>query len=287
MELFVVNFLNGISFGAIVFLVAAGLSLIFGVMGILNLAHGALYMIGAYVGWTIARDLGANYVLGVLGGAAAAGITGLILERGFLRNLHKQLNEQVLLTFGAIYVIQNGMQWIWGASPKGQFTASALSGTFPIMTGVNYSIARVVVIFIGIAIAVFLWWLMEKTRVGAIIRAGVDNKEMTVALGINYVLVSTLVFTLGSFIAGGAGVIGAQLFGINLSLALDILLLAMVVVVVGGTGSVPGALLGAVIIGLIISFGKALFPDLAMFFIYFVMVIVLLVKPSGIMGRKV
>lgn len=286
MELIILNVLNGISFGAILFLLCSGFSLIFGVMGILNLSHGALYMVGAYLGWTIAVQNGMNFWLAVLAGGAVAGLLGLIMERGFFRHLHGMINEQVLLTFGFIYILTNLCLGIWGGMPKASFTAPSLGGSFQIIGDWTYSKARIAIAGIGIVLAVFLWLLQEKTRIGAIIRAGMDNKEMTMALGINYELVATAVFALGCFIAGTAGVIGAHLFGVNLELGMSILLLAMVVVVVGGTGSVQGALVGGILIGLIISFGKALFPQSSMFVVYLTMIIILLIKPSGILGKK-
>lgn len=285
MELFVLNTLNGVSFGAILFLLGSGLSLIFGVMGMLNLAHGALYMVGAFVGWTIALKFGLNYWLAVFAGGVAAALIGLVMERGFFRGLYKKLNKQVLLTFGFIYILTNLCMWIWGAIPKELFTAPLLVGSFPVMGG-SYSISRIAVTVIGLALAVVLWWLQDKTRIGAIIRAGMDDKEMTMGLGINVAVVSTAVFCLGCFLAGAAGVIGANLFGVNLDLGLSILLLALVVVVVGGMGSVQGALLGGIVIGLMISFGKALFPQLSLFLVYLVMIVILLVKPSGLLGKK-
>jgi branched-chain amino acid transport system permease protein len=286
MELFILNLLNGISFGCILFLIGSGLSLTFGVMGVLNLAHGAIYVIGGYVGWTVAVKNGWNYWLAVLSGGLVAGLIGLILERGFFRYLHKRINEQVLLTFGIIYILTNLSLWIWGAAPKPPFIAPILSGSFHLVGNWSYSIARVAIIFIGIALAIGLWWLQEKTRIGAVIRAGMDDKEMTVGLGVNYELVATGVFCLGCFIAGASGVLGAYLFGLTHELGLEILLLALVVVIVGGTGSIQGALLGGILIGLIISFGKALFPGLSMFLSYIAMLIILLVKPSGLLGRK-
>ncbi|MBW1801176.1 MAG: branched-chain amino acid ABC transporter permease [Deltaproteobacteria bacterium] len=286
MELFVLNILNGISFGAILFLLCSGLSLIFGVMGILNLSHGALYMVGAYVGWTLAVHHGLNYWLAVLAAGVVAGLLGLIMERGFFRHLHGMINEQVLLTFGFIYILTNLGLWIWGGVPKAPFTAPSLAGSFHVIGDWTYSRARLAITGIGILLAIVLWFLQEKTRIGAIIRAGMDNKEMTIGLGINYGLVATSVFVLGCFIAGTAGVIGAHLFGVTLELGMSILLLAMVVVVVGGTGSVQGALVGGIVIGLIISFGKALFPMLSMFMVYLAMIIILLIKPSGILGKR-
>ncbi len=286
MELLVLNILNGISFGAILFLLCSGLSLIFGVMGILNLSHGALYMVGAYVGWTIAVQEGLNFWLAVLAGGGVAGLLGLIMEKGFFRNLHGMINEQVLLTFGFIYILTNLSLWIWGGVPKAPFTAPGLSGSIEIMGDWTYSKARLVITGVGVILAVALWWLQTRTRIGAIIRAGMDNKEMTMGLGINYEAVAAAVFVLGCFLAGGAGVIGAYLFGVRLEFGFSILLLAIVVVVVGGTGSVQGALVGGILIGLIISFGKALFPQISMFLVYLTMIIILLIKPSGIMGKK-
>jgi branched-chain amino acid transport system permease protein len=287
MELIILNVLNGVSFGAILFLLCSGLSLTFGVMGILNLSHGALYMVGAYVGWSIAVHQGLNFWLAVLAGGLVAGLLGLIMERGFFRHLHGMINEQVLLTFGFIYILTNLCLWIWGGVPKAPYTAPSFSGSFDIVGDWTYSKARLVVTGIGIALAAVLWFLQEKTRIGAIIRAGMDNKEMTIGLGINYGLVATFVFILGCFIAGAAGVIGASLFGVTLDLGMSILLLALVVVVVGGKGSVQGALVGGILIGLIISFGKALFPQISTFLVYLVMIVILLIKPSGIMGKKV
>ncbi|MFC1907269.1 branched-chain amino acid ABC transporter permease [Chloroflexota bacterium] len=285
MEFLVLSTLNGLSYGLILFLLAAGISLIYGVMGILNLSHGALYMVGAYVGWSMAVQNGYNFWLAVLMGGLAAGLLGLVMERVFFRRLYKQLNEQVLLTFGFIYILTNLSIWIWGATYRASFTAPILAGSFHI-AGLTYPIARITVIFIGLILAIGLWWLQDKTRVGAIVRAGMDNKEITMSLGINLGLVSTSVFFLGAFIAGFAGVIGAQLVGVSPTLSIDILLLSMVVLVIGGLGSVQGALLGGILIGCIDAFGKALFPELAMFFTYLAMIFVLAVRPRGLLGRR-
>jgi len=284
MDVFVINLLNGISFGSVLFLMASGLSIIFGLMGILNLSHGALYMMGAYVGWTIAVRYGLNFGLAVLAGGLTAGAVGLFIEQGFLRHLYKQLNEQVLLTFGFVYILTNLCLWIWGPLARPAFTAHFLSGSFPIGHW-SYPIARAGIIVTGLILAVGLWWLQNKTRVGAIVRAGMDDKEMTMGLGVNLERVSIILFFLGSFLAGFAGVIGAQFLGINLQFSINILLLALVVIVIGGMGSVEGTLLGSMLIGIIEAFGKALFPDIAMFLIYLVMIIVLLVRPAGLLGR--
>jgi branched-chain amino acid transport system permease protein len=286
MDAVVRNLLNGISYGMVLFLAGAGMSVVMGVMGITNLAHGALYMVGGYVGWTIAIHYGLSFWLGVLLGGLVSGLCGLIIERGFLRHLYKQPNEQVLLTFGFVYILTNLCIWIWGGRHRMQFTSRSLSGLWDIF-GLPYPTARIVIILIGLAVGVVLWWLQDRTRMGAIVRAGMDDKEMTKGLGINLERVSMFVFFLAAFIAGIAGVIGAQLMGVHSVLGFDILLLALVVVIVGGMGSVQGSLLGGVLIGLIDTFGKSLFPQMAMFTMYFAMIVILIVKPSGLLGRKV
>ncbi len=286
MELVLASLTNGISFGMILFLIASGLSVAMGLMGITNLAHGALYMVGAYVGWTIAVQLKMNFWLAVVVGGIAGALVGLLIERIFLRRLYKQPNEQVLLTFGFVYILSNLVIWIWGGHRRLQFTAPALYGSTDI-AGMPFAKDRLAIIAIGIVIAIILWYLQDKTRMGAIVRAGMDDKEMTTGLGINLELVFTIVFFLAAFIAGVAGVIGAQVLGAYSWLGTDILLYALIVVVVGGLGSVQGALLGGLVIGLIDTFGKALFPQLAMFTIYLAMIVILLAKPSGLLGRKI
>jgi branched-chain amino acid transport system permease protein len=242
-------------------------------------------MVGAYVGWHIAVKSGLDFGLAILAGGLVAGLLGLVLERGFLRHLYKQLNEQVLLTFGFIYILTNLVQWVWGPVYRAAFTAPFLSGSFFIMDR-SYPTARIATIIIGLILAAGLWWLQDKTRVGAIVRAGMDNAEITIALGINLRRVSTAVFFLGAFIAGTAGVIGAQLLGAYTALGIDILLLALVVLIVGGVGSIQGALLGSILIGTIDAFGKALFPELARFTIYLAMITILVIRPWGLLGRK-
>jgi branched-chain amino acid transport system permease protein len=255
-------------------------------MGILNLAHGAIYMVGGYVGWLLAVRNGWNFWLAVLGAGLASGLLGLVIERIFLRYLYKKRNEQVLLTFGLVYILTNLSIWIWGAEPRTPFTAPLLSGSFSAF-GWQYPTARIAIIAIGIVLAIGLGWLQDRTRLGAIVRAGMENKEIVTGLGINMGFVFSMVFFVASFLAGFAGVVGAQLLGVYPDLSLDVLLLALVVVVVGGMGSIWGTLLGSMIIGLIHSFGVALFPELAMFTIYLVMIIILLVRPAGLLGRKV
>jgi branched-chain amino acid transport system permease protein len=285
MDFFAINLLNGVALGSVLFLLACGLSLALGVMGILNLAHGALYMVGAYVGWTIAMQQGWNFWLAVLAGAVAGGLLGLIMERGFFRYLHGRLNEQVLLTFGLLYILTDVSRWIWGSVPKAPFTAPFLSGSFPIM-GYTYPFSRIATIFIGVILAIGLWWLIEKTRAGAVIRAGIEDQEMATGLGINVGVVSTAVFVLATFIAGGSGVLGANLLGVSPQLGMDILLYALIVVVIGGMGSIQGALLGSMVIGIVDSFIKGLNPDIGYFSMYLIMIIILLIKPVGLLGKR-
>lgn len=286
MESLVINLLNGVSYGMVLFLIASGMSVVMGAMDITNLSHGVLYMIGGYVGWTIAVKSGAPFILGVLGGGLAAGLIGLGMERGFLRSLYKQPNEQVLLTFGFVYILSNLCLWIWGGWPRMPFTAKFLSGSFEIL-GRTYPKARLALIVVGLILAFVLWWLQDRTRIGAMVRAGMDNKEMAMGLGINLERLFAIVFFVASFIAGLAGVIGAQLLGVYNALGLEILLLALIVIIVGGVGSIQGALLGGLIIGIVDAFGRALFPRLAMFTMYFTMIVILLLRPRGLLGRKI
>jgi branched-chain amino acid transport system permease protein len=285
MEIAIICLLNGISFGSILFLLASGLSLILGVMGILNLAHGALYMIGAYVGWTVAEFFGLDFWAAALIAAILVGLVGLAIQRGFLVHLHRLLTAQVLLTIGFVYIIGNLSLWIWGSIVKPPFTAPYLGGTVA-LAGWPYPISRIVIIAVGLVLSGGLWWLQDKTRIGAIVRAGIDNGEMTRGLGINLGLVNSILFFVGAAVAGFAGVIGAQIMGASLDLGLDVLLLSLIVVVIGGMGSVQGAFLGAMIIGVVDAFGKVFFPELAMFTMYIVMIIVLLTRPAGLMGRR-
>ena len=285
MAVFTICLLNGISFGCVLFLLSSGLSLTLGLMGILNLAHGVLYMIGAYVGWTIAVHLGFSFWLAAIGAGLVSGAIGVIMERGFLRRLNRLPNEQVLLTIGFVYIITNLCLWIWGSIAKPPFTAKFLTGAVTI-AGWPYPFSRVAIIVVGLLVALGLWWLQDKTRIGAIVRAGMDDSDMTKGLGINLELIAGGLFFVGAFLAGFAGVIGAQLIGANVGLGLDILLLALIVVVIGGMGSIQGSLIGAMMIGLVDAFGKILFPDFAMFMLYFLMVIVLVIKPTGLLGRR-
>jgi len=283
MDTFLSIFLIGISFGSILFLLGAGLSLTMGLMRIVNLTHGALYMVGAYAGLAAAKFSG-NFVIGLVAGAICTGIIGFIMETGFLRRLYRQEQSQVLLTIGFIYIITNLTQWVWGPKPLSGVIPAVFSGFMPI-GNITFPVFRFVIIAFGLIMAVLLWLFQEKTKIGAIIRAGMDNREVTTALGINLRVIFTGIFALGAFIAGLCGLMGAPLMGINLQIGWDALMLAMIVVIVGGTGSIQGAFFGGLIIGLLDAFGKAYFPNFAYFAIYAALILILLFKPSGLMGR--
>lgn len=285
-DVFAVTMLNGISFGSVLFLVASGLSLTLGFMRIANLAHGALYMIGAYIGWVVVQQLGGDYWLAAAAGAATAGLIGLVLQQGFLRHLHGLFNEQVLLTIGFVYIITNLSLWAWGSIVKPPYTAPRFSGSLTV-AGWPYPVSRIVIIIVGLVLAVGLWWLQDRTRVGAIVRAGMDDKEVAEGLGINFGRASVTLFVVGACVAGFAGVIGAQMLGASLDFGTTMLTFALIVVIVGGVGSVQGALLGAIGIGLLDAFGKILFPGVATFAMYLVMIIILVVRPVGLLGRRV
>jgi branched-chain amino acid transport system permease protein len=276
-------FVFGVSFGLVLFLLASGLSLTMGLMRIVNMAHGALYMVGGFVGLAAAK-YSHNYLVGVLAGAVCAGVIGLILEIGFLRRLFKQEASQVLLTIGFIYIIMNAAQWIWGTFPAGSVTPHILSGSLHV-GGIDLPVFRLFIIGFGLVMAALLWLFQDKTKVGAMVRAGMDNRDIAGALGINLKILFSGIFALGSLIAGLCGLIGGYLTGINLGVAWEALLLSLIVVVIGGTGSIQGALLGGVIIGLLNSFGVAYFPQAASYIVYGALILILLVKPSGLLGR--
>jgi branched-chain amino acid transport system permease protein len=285
MDQALVTGLNGLSYAFILFLLAAGFSLTFGVMGVLNLAHGALYMLGAYVGLQVISMLDAFW-LAVIIAAICLAIVGLGLYFFFLKRLYNKVPEQAVLTIGISYIVANVVLWIWGPRAQIGMTPEWLQGTISVGE-LSFPIYRLFICGVGVVILGILWWMQDRTRAGAIIRAGMDNKEMTVSLGINYGLVSTLVFLLGMALAGLAGVIGTPVIGAYPSMGDNLLLLTLIVVVVGGTGYIQGTMLGALVIGLLDTFGKAYIPDAALFFSYIVFLVVLLVRPSGLIGRKV
>ncbi len=286
MQQIISNFINGVSWGMVLFLISAGFSIVMGLMGVVNMAHGALYMLGAYVGWTVAVKLGLPFWLAVVCGSIFSGFVGLLLERFFIRHLYGKPNEQVMVTYGFVLIITNLTMWVWGARSRLTFTAPSLRATVLHVGNIPIAKDRMLIIVIGIIIALALWFVQNRTRVGAIVRAGMDDKEMVSALGVNMNLVFAVVFGFASLLAGFAGVIGAQILGANIAMGDDIFLYALVVVVVGGLGSLQGSMLASLLIGIVDTYGKAYLPQFAMFMMYFLTVGILLVKPRGLLGRR-
>lgn len=284
MDFWLTIIVMGLSFSVLMFLISSGLSLIFGLMNVLNLTHGGYYLIGSFVGITIYKWTG-SFLFAILLGGISAGLIGFMMERGFLRYLPGQLLDQVILTMGFLFIITNLAKWIWGPVPQmvpppSEFATSLKIGSYSVY------LYHLLVIFAGLIIGIILWYFQEKTLYGAIIRAGIDNREMVMAIGINFNKVCAWVFLFGTIIAGISGVIGLPLLGAYLESGSEILLYAIIVVIIGGLGSMQGALIGSFIIGIIHSFSKALFPPLAFFMMYLLVVIILLIRPSGLFGKR-
>lgn len=283
MTFWLIQTFNGLSFAMLLFLLAAGLSLIFGLMGIVNLAHGSFYLLGAYVGLTIIHRT-ESFLLAVAGAIVTVAAVGWIMHRFFLRRFYKDPLAQVLVTFGFLFIVADAAQWIWGGTPQALPKPSVFEESYRIGAVVIPSY-RVLVIGVGLLIAITLWLFQEKTTLGAIIRAAVDDEEMTRGLGINVPVLFSLTFTLGAALAALGGVMGGPFVGVYPGVDFEILLYALVVVIIGGLGSLKGAFVGSLIVGLLDNFGKALFPELSLFTIFAPMAIILAVRPTGLFGR--
>ncbi len=275
--------LTGLSYGMILFLIASGLSLTLGFMGILNLAHGSLYMLGAYIGLATGVHTG-GFIFGLVAATLGVGLIGLLMERGFLSRLYKQFNDQVLLTLGFVYIFSALAYWIWGAYPLLGQVPDALNFSIP-MGRLTFPVYRLALIVIGVVVFLLSWYLQERTRAGSIVRAGMDDREMTQGLGINFALVSSGVFFLGACLAGFAGFLGSPITGASWDMGFPILIQALIVVVVGGVGRAQGAFVGALVIGMIDSLGKTFFPEYAAFTVYLFFILVLLFRPTGLLGK--
>lgn len=284
MSFWIIQTLNGLSFSMMLFLVASGFTLIFGLMKIINIAHGSFYLLGAYIGLTVLKATG-NFLLATLASSIGVVLVGIIMQRFFLRRFHMKELQQVLLTFGFVFIIADLCLWIWGGNPQALPKPSLLKGSIWIGR-IVFPTYRLFVISIGIAVAIGLWIFQEKTKFGAIVRAGVDDEEMLRGTGINIQVVFVGVFALGALLAGIGGMIGGPFVGVFPGVDLSMLLLALVVVIIGGIGSLKGAFLGSLFVGLVDNFGKALFPELSLFTLFAPMAIVLAIKPTGIFGRK-
>lgn len=267
MLLVIEQILNGLQLGITLFLMSAGLTLVFGIMQVINLAHGSFYMIGAYVGATVAARTG-SFLLGVAAALAGAAIAGMIVEVIVLRRLYRREHlDQVLATFGLILFFNELTRIIWGRQPLMMDVPAWLGGSVELLPGLPYPVYRLAVIAVGIAVALGLWLLFSRTRLGMQIRAGASNREMIAALGVNIRLLYTLVFGLGTLLAGLAGVMAGPILAVESGMGESILILTFVVIVIGGIGSVRGAVVGALLVGLVDTLGRAFLPVLLRLFL--------------------
>jgi branched-chain amino acid transport system permease protein len=284
MQGFIEQTLNGLTFAGLLFMVGSGFTLIFGLMRIVNLAHGAIYLVGGYVGYSAIR-VTHNFGLGLLAGAASMAALGAVLERGLLARLRGVPLAELLLTLGVAFVIGDSSLSIWGGDPISVATPSWFRGSVTIGP-ITYPVLRLFILGVAVVIAAILFLILNRTRVGAIIRAGVDDREMVSALGINIKRVFTAMFVLGSLLAGLAGTLGGSLLNLYPGADSEILTFALVVVIIGGLGTLQGAIAGSLLVGLIDSYGKAYFPELAYFSLFAPMAVILLWRPQGLFGRR-
>jgi len=285
MSQFLTLAVNSISYGGLLFLLSAGFSLIFGLMRIPNLMHGSFFMLGAYFGVTfLAR--GMNFWLAALVSAVAMGAIGALIERFLLRRLAGQELAQVLLTLGLSFVVADLCLMVWTGDPWQPATPSGLTGAM-VVSGLFFPIFRLVVVLVAVAIAIALWLLVDWTRLGAMIRAGVDDAPIARVVGIKVSQLFTLIFALGAGLAAFGGVMGAPILSVYPGLDGEMLPVALIVVILGGTGSLLGALVGSFVIGFLYNFGQAWFPDLAYVILFLPMVLVLVVRPQGLFGKVV
>lgn len=277
--------LNGIALGMLLFLLAAGLSLMFGLMGIVNLAHGAYFMVGGYVGLTVLEATG-DFKLAIIAGGGSGAFLGFITERFFMRRLYGlRHHEPILLTFALSLILSDLSLFLWTGIPRWVPPPSILNFSIKFL-GTYYPAYRLSIILTGILVFIVIYWFQERTKWGAIVRAGVDDKEMATGLGINIPRVFTLVFSLGAFIAGFGGFVGSPILGLHIGLDVEVIMLALAVVIVGGIGNLSGCLATCLLLGLADTFGKVLWQKYASLTIYIIVVIVLLVKPTGLFGKK-
>src|SRR5690242_3968135 len=303
MTLFIERCLNGLQFGLLLFLLAAGLTLVFGIMDLVNLAHGSLYMLGAYFAATFAAWTG-SFVLGAVLAIAATLVVGMAVEVIAMRRLYGRDHlDHVLGTFGLILFFDELVRLVWGPGGRSLAVPSWLSQSLEILPGIQYPAYRLAIIVVTLAVAAFLYVLVMRTRVGMLIRAGASNREMVGALGVNIKLLYTLVFGLGAALAGLAGLMQAPILTVQIGMGENILILAFVITVIGGIGSIRGALVAAIFVGFIDTLGRAFFPDLlrmvlspaaaatagpalSSMLIYLLMAVVLVVKPEGLFSAS-
>jgi branched-chain amino acid transport system permease protein len=299
--LFAEQMLNGLQFGIMLFLMAAGLTLVFGVMGLINLAHGSLYMIGAFAAAAVAGATG-SFVLALIASLAAAAAAGALIELTVIRRLYKRDHlDQVLATFALILILSEGTRWVFGSFPLYLDVPSYLSGPVTLPGGIQYPLYRLAIIVAGLVVAGGLFALIARTRIGIQIRAGEADREMIAALGIDISRLYTLVFALGAALAGLAGALAGAIQSVQVGMGEPVLILAFVVIVIGGIGSIKGALVGALLVGMTDTMGGVLLPrffalfldpsaattvgaSLGSMLIYILMAVVLIMRPSGLYG---
>ncbi|MEM8582036.1 MAG: branched-chain amino acid ABC transporter permease, partial [Pseudomonadota bacterium] len=294
--------LNGLQFGVMLFLMAAGLTLIFGVMGLINLAHGSLYMVGAFAAAAVAGATG-SFLLGLAAALAAAAAMGALVELTVIRRLYRRDHlDQVLATFALILIFSEGTRWVFGSFPLYLDVPSWLAGPVTLPGGIDYPAYRLAIIVVGLAVAAGLFWLIARTRIGIQIRAGQADREMIAALGVDIDRLYTLVFALGAALAGLAGALVGAIQSVQVGMGEPVLILAFVVIVIGGIGSIKGAFVGAILLGMTDTLGRSFLPLLfgtaldpstansvgsavASMLIYILMAAVLIYRPTGLFGR--
>ncbi len=278
------HLLNGVSFAALLFLLSSGFTLAFGLMKVVNIAHGSLFMLGAYVALMV-FGLTDSFVLAMLAGALSVGIFGALIEEYLLKYFHLKDLPQILLTMGLAYLIQQSSLIFWGGEPMVMATPEWLRGAAK-MGVVYYPKYRLFVIVVAAMVALALWLLLAKSRIGAHVRACVDDEEMAGAMKINTRRLFFVMFGFSALLAGFGGAISAPYVGAYPGLDFEILPLALVVVIIGGLGSLGGAVLGSLFVGVVDALGKAMFPELSYFTLFVPMIIVLAIKPTGLFGRE-
>jgi branched-chain amino acid transport system permease protein len=283
MAFYTIQILNGLSLAMLLFLIASGLSVIFGLMRIINLAHGSFYLLGGYIGLSVLNQTG-NFWLAIMVAAALVAVIGMVLQRVLLERVHDNELGQVLMSFGVLLVISDLALWFWGGLPQTLDRPDFLDGALR-FGGLFFPKYRIALILCGFAVALAIWLIIERTRIGAVIRAGVDDAEMVRAIGFDIKMIFLLVFGAGAALAGAAGVLGGAMLGIYPGADFEVVLQAFAVVVIGGLGSLRGAFVGSLLIGFSDTIGKALLPEFAMFTIFVPMVAMLVIRPEGFFGR--
>ena len=281
-SVFYIQLLNGAQYGLLLFMLSAGLTLIFGIMNIVNLAHGSFYMVGAYLAWSFTSYLG-NFFVAIAVGSVLSIIFGVFLEYVLFRHFYKRDHlDQLLLTFGLIYILEDLRSVLWGGNVHGVAVPTILAGSIPLTENQSYPTYRVFMSSVCLVLAATLFWVISKTRVGMKIRAGAFNRDMAEALGINIKLIHALVFAIGVGLAAIAGMIASPVSSVYPNMGADVLIVCFVVVVIGGIGSIQGALIASLVVGLVDTFGKVFLPEFSGMLIYLLMAGVLLCKPEGL-----